>query len=93
MWAVFGSESDIFGRADQQWMINFRVSDLDAMISQLRAAGLAVEVDSEEYPNGRFARLTDPTATRFSSGSRADGSSASRRRAQNGVLGRGAPPS
>ena len=60
VWAVFGSESDMFGRADQQWMINFRVRDLDAMISQLRAAGLAVEVDSEEYPNGRFARLTDP---------------------------------
>ena len=42
-------------------MIDFRVRDLDAMISQLRAAGLAVEVDSEEYPNGRFARSQIPT--------------------------------
>lgn len=41
-------------------MVNFRVHNLDAMTSQLRAAGIAVEVDPEEYPNGRFARLYDP---------------------------------
>jgi predicted enzyme related to lactoylglutathione lyase len=41
-------------------MINFRVSDLDAMVKQLRAAGIEVTVDLENYPNGRFARLQDP---------------------------------
>jgi glyoxylase I family protein len=42
------------------WGINFRVADLDAMVSQLRAAGIDVEVDAERYPNGRFAQLHDP---------------------------------
>lgn len=42
------------------WGINFRVRDLDAMVAQLRAAGLEVEVDAEVYPNGRFAQLADP---------------------------------
>jgi predicted enzyme related to lactoylglutathione lyase len=42
------------------WGINFRVADLDAMVVQLRAAGIEVEVDDEVYPNGRFAQLTDP---------------------------------
>lgn len=41
-------------------MINFRVRDLDAMIAQLEAAGIAVRADPESYPNGRFARLHDP---------------------------------
>jgi predicted enzyme related to lactoylglutathione lyase len=41
-------------------MINFRVRDLDAMVSQLRRAGIDVQVDPESYPNGRFARLKDP---------------------------------
>jgi predicted enzyme related to lactoylglutathione lyase len=41
-------------------MINFRVGDLDAMMRQLKAAGIAVELDPESYPNGRFARLHDP---------------------------------
>jgi hypothetical protein len=42
------------------WGINFRVRDLDAMVRQLRAAGIDVEVDEEVYPNGRFAQLHDP---------------------------------
>jgi catechol 2,3-dioxygenase-like lactoylglutathione lyase family enzyme len=42
------------------WGINFRVRDLDAMVRQLRDAGVDVEVDPEPYPNGRFAQLHDP---------------------------------
>ena len=42
------------------WGINFRVRDLDAMVDQLRTAGIEVEVDDELYPNGRFAQLHDP---------------------------------
>ncbi len=53
------ADSDFF-RADAQLSINFRVNDLDAMVRQLQAAGIAVEVDAEEYPNGRFASLEDP---------------------------------
>jgi predicted enzyme related to lactoylglutathione lyase len=41
-------------------MLNFRVADLAAMVKQLEAAGVAVEVDPEEYPNGIFARFCDP---------------------------------
>ncbi len=41
-------------------MVNFRVRDLDRMAAQLRAAGIAVKMDPESYPNGRFARLHDP---------------------------------
>ena len=47
-------------RAQKAWMINFRVSNLDAKVSQLRAAGITVDVDQEHYPNGRFARLKHP---------------------------------
>jgi glyoxylase I family protein len=42
------------------WGIDFRVGDLDAIVAQLRAAGIDVTVDPEAYPNGRFAQLEDP---------------------------------
>jgi glyoxylase I family protein len=42
------------------WGLNFRVRDLAAMVAQLSAAGITVEVDRETYPNGRFASLHDP---------------------------------
>ena len=60
VFAPFPQDTDYFGRADKQWMINLRVRDLDAMIGQLRAAKIEVAIDPEPYPNGRFARLSDP---------------------------------
>jgi glyoxylase I family protein len=56
----FPETTEYFGDANKKWMVNFRVSNLDAMVEQLRAAGIAVEVDQQSYPNGRFARLYDP---------------------------------
>ncbi len=58
--APFPTASSYFGNAEKQWMINFRVRDLDAMVAQLRRAGIDVELDPTVHPNGRFARLTDP---------------------------------
>lgn len=46
--------------AGSPWALNLRVVDLDAMVSQLRAAGIAVEPHQQVYPNGRFAELVDP---------------------------------
>jgi predicted enzyme related to lactoylglutathione lyase len=58
--APFPEATEYFGDAKRTWMVNFRVRNLDAMVAQLQAAGIAVEVDEQHYPNGRFARLHDP---------------------------------
>ena len=58
--APFAIDTDYFGNVEKQWMINFRVRNLDAMVAQLRAQNIEVRVDPETYPNGRFARLHDP---------------------------------
>lgn len=57
----FNQDTDYFGRPEQQWMINFRVDDLDALMAQLKAAGIAVETRAEwDSEVGRFARVHDP---------------------------------
>jgi len=60
VFAPFEQSTQYFGDAARQWMVNFRVADLDAMMSQLLAAGIDVKADPQRYPNGRFARLHDP---------------------------------
>jgi len=61
VFAPFRESTDYFSRPEQQWMINFRVRDLDAMLRQLRAAGIAAETRSEwDSEVGRFARIHDP---------------------------------
>ena len=60
----FKADTDYFA-AEKQFMLNFRVTRIDAMIEALRAAGIEVvtkaEWDSPE--TGRFARLHDPEGT------------------------------
>ena len=58
--APFPETSKYFGDAQKVWMLNLRVRDLDKMAAQLEAAGIAVKIDPQSYPNGRFARLHDP---------------------------------
>ena len=55
----FPATTTYFGDAGKNWMINFRVRDLDAMATQLRAKGISVEIDQQDYPNGKFAHLSD----------------------------------
>ena len=63
--APFPEKTSYIGDADKVWMLNFRVRNLDAMVAQLRAMDVNVEVDKEVYPNGRFAHLHDPEGNRI----------------------------
>ena len=59
VFAPFDGETDYFP-AGQQVMVNFRVSDLDAMTAQLRSAGVDIFNESTMEGIGRFAHLKDP---------------------------------
>jgi len=57
----FPRETDYFPAA-RQWMINFRVTELDQLLSALREAGIPVTTnpDWDTPETGRFARIHDP---------------------------------
>ncbi len=61
VFSPFAANTDYFP-ADRQYMLNFRVDDLDGMLATLRGAGIEVTTNPEwDMPGvGRFARLTDP---------------------------------
>jgi catechol 2,3-dioxygenase-like lactoylglutathione lyase family enzyme len=62
VFAPFPVDTDYFP-AGKQFMINFRVDDLEALLAQLRAAGVDAETRPDEWDTpqtGRFARLHDP---------------------------------
>ncbi len=64
-WAIFDHDTEYFGRPEQAYMVNFRVADLDAMLAQLRSAGVEVVDALEESELGRFGWAVDPEGTRF----------------------------
>ena len=62
VFAPFRQETDYFP-AEKQWMINFRVDDLDTMMAQLKSAGIAIETRPDEWDTpetGRLCRIHDP---------------------------------
>ena len=61
VFAPFKADTAYFP-ADKQFMLNLRVSEIDALITSLRAAGIAVETKPEwDDPSiGKFARTHDP---------------------------------
>ena len=66
VFAAFEPEADYFGSRSQRTMINFRVRDLDAMLTQLRAAGADIPEDPQEMEGvGRFAWVVDPEGNRI----------------------------
>jgi predicted enzyme related to lactoylglutathione lyase len=65
VWSIFAGDTDYFGPAGQQSMVNYRVSDLHAMLAQLREAGASVEAKIDEGEFGRFGWATDPEGNRF----------------------------
>ena len=65
VFAPFPSDTTYLGTMDHMWMLNFRVRNLDAMVAQLRGAGVAVDIDPATSPIGRFAHLADPEGNRI----------------------------
>jgi predicted enzyme related to lactoylglutathione lyase len=65
VWSIFDGDTDYFGSGPQEWMVNFRVSNLDAMLQQLRSAGAEVDDRVEELEFGRFGWAADPEGNRF----------------------------
>ena len=66
VWSPFAADTDYFGRADQQFMINLRVRDLDAMLAQLRDMGTPVVGDIQQMEGvGRFGWIEDPEGNRI----------------------------
>jgi predicted enzyme related to lactoylglutathione lyase len=61
VFAPFKAETDYFA-ADKAFMINLRVSGIDAMLDKLRASGIEVitKPDWDHPDTGRFARIHDP---------------------------------
>lgn len=61
VFAPFKADTDYFA-ADKAFLINLRVSDLEGMLEQLNAAGIAIITKDEwDTPEtGKFARIHDP---------------------------------
>jgi predicted enzyme related to lactoylglutathione lyase len=64
VWTPFHQDTDNFAPSTREFMLNFVVDDLDGMIAQLEAKGIAI-LKREDSDYGRFAWLLDPAGIKI----------------------------
>ncbi|MEM8922479.1 MAG: VOC family protein [Actinomycetota bacterium] len=65
LWSPFDADTDYFGDDEQQAMINYRVDDLDAVLSRLRSGGVTLVGDTQVESYGRFQHVIDGDGRRI----------------------------
>jgi predicted enzyme related to lactoylglutathione lyase len=65
VWMLAKPDSKWFSPSNAPFMINYRVDDLDALLAQLRADGVAVIQGPESHENGKFAWILDPDGNKL----------------------------
>jgi predicted enzyme related to lactoylglutathione lyase len=60
IWSPFKDDSDYFAPSEEQFMVNYRVADLKALLEDLRNKGVKIVGEIEEFEYGKFAHILDP---------------------------------
>ena len=65
VWSAFPSASRHFAPSTREFMINFAVDDIDALVRRLDAKGIPILKRDDSDPTGRFAWIVDPDGTKI----------------------------
>jgi predicted enzyme related to lactoylglutathione lyase len=60
VWSPFKEDTDYFAPSKEDFMVNYRVEDLNSLLEELRSNGVKVVGEIEEFEYGKFAHIMDP---------------------------------
>jgi len=58
-WSPFSEKSDYFKPSDKQFMINYRVHNMEELVKKLRDNGVTIVDDIQEFEYGKFIHIMD----------------------------------
>jgi predicted enzyme related to lactoylglutathione lyase len=59
-WSPFGDDTTYFKPSEKEFMINYRVENLEEMVEELRNQGVTILDEIETYEYGKFVHILDP---------------------------------
>lgn len=65
IWHAADHDSKWFSPSKSSFMINYRVDDLEALVSQLKSEGISILEGPEYHENGVFASIMDPEGNKI----------------------------
>lgn len=64
-WGPFPADTGYFNPSEKEFMFNYRVADLVALLEVLEEEGVEVVGEIEEYEYGKFGWIMDPDGTKI----------------------------
>ena len=58
-WSPFKESTDYFEPSQREFMINYRVENLEVLVAQLRAEGVTIVDEIEAFDYGKFVHILD----------------------------------
>jgi len=65
MWSPFAEKTEYFLPSEKQFMINYRVQNIEALVEKLRANGVTIVDTIEVYDYGKFVHIMDPEGNKL----------------------------
>jgi predicted enzyme related to lactoylglutathione lyase len=65
VWSPFPAANKYMAPSTREFMIDFAVDDLDALIARLSSKGVAILKRDDSDPSGKFAWILDPDGTKI----------------------------
>ena len=60
VWSPFKEDTDYFQPSGKDFMINYRVENIEKLVEELHAAGVTICDEIESYKYGKFVHILDP---------------------------------
>lgn len=64
-WSPFTKGSEYFAPSEKEFMINYRVQNIEGLIRNLKAAGVIVLDEIETFEYGKFVHVMDPEGNKI----------------------------
>ncbi|MDZ7691346.1 MAG: VOC family protein [Balneolaceae bacterium] len=64
-WGPFNENTDYFDPSEREFMMNYRVADLEKLLETLKEEGVEVVGEIEEFEYGKFGWIVDPDGTKI----------------------------
>lgn len=65
IWSPFKESTKYFEPSTKDFMINYRVENLEALVAELKAAGVTILDDIQSYDYGKFVHILDPEGNKI----------------------------
>lgn len=65
LWSPFPDTTQYFEPSKQDFMINYRVENLEALVAELKKEGVTILDNIESYDYGKFVHILDPEGNKI----------------------------